>query len=164
MKNIFIILCALVLFASCDRNQESKPSETDEKEVSNSSPQTTPAEQASKKITVTTVTTEGGVTTDVNRAECAPTHTADSQEYLMCGYQELQAGATAVGAHRSVKNYDCAGANPQMRTALEYQYYGSKPDQALVCEISDTATGTVIAYYKKHNECQQMSDSCTEVK
>ena len=163
MKNIFVILCALFFVVSCDKDNKPQSSEPEkQEEASNQSATNTVTETVVEEIVTAAVATEGGITTDVDRKACAPEKAADSLEYLMCGYKELQQGATTAGAHQPVKKYNCPATTPQLVTTREYLYYGSKPDNALVCEVLDTSTGNVVAYYKEYNACQNMDDSCVK--
>ncbi len=162
MKNIFVILCALFFVVSCNKDNKPQSSEPDkQEEASNQSATNTVTETVVKEIVTAAVTTEGGITTDVDRKACAPEKATDSPDYLMCGYQDLKQDATKY-AHQSVTKYNCPATTPQLVTTHEYLYYGSKPDNALVCEVLDTSTGNVVAYYKEYNACQSMDDSCVK--
>ena len=175
MKNLLIILCVSALVLSCGKDKDSQSSEPvkqAEAPSSSSLPQDNlnrgvsskdVAKQTSTKLSQSETWQIGkrnsvlGVVTDIDRTQCD--ENSMGMSYAICGYSELKKATEdkASALYKTVVRYVCTGRYNNV-VVTQYNYYGAKPDNALVCEMWQTSSEEdfIIAYFKGDNHCTEV--------
>ncbi len=184
MKNFLIVLCVSILVLSCGKNKDSQSSEPAKQAEAPSSSSLSQdnagsslsqdnvnrgvsskdvAKQTSTKLSQSETWQIGkrnsvlGVVTDIDRTQCD--ENSMDMSYAICGYPELKKATEdkASALYKTVIRYVCTGYYNNV-VVTQYNYYGAKPDNALVCEMWQTSSEEdfIIAYFKGDNHCTEV--------